>query len=134
MSAGESEQPLLDGRLRFPKAVRLRNKREFDRVYNAKCKAADGVLLLFAVANELPHSRIGLSVSRKVGNAVVRNRVKRWLREAYRHVRRSLPAGYDFVAIPLSVERASFAEYCVSLEKLAAKLQRRLSRGGEATS
>lgn len=113
--------------LRFPKTIRLRTKAEFDRVYAAKCKAADGVLLLFAVPNGLLHPRIGLSVSRKVGNAVVRNRLKRWLREAFRLSQHTLPAGCDLVAIPLSVDRASLDAYRRSLDKLSRKLHQRWS-------
>lgn len=44
-------------------------------------------------------SRFGLTVSRKVGNAVVRNRVKRWLREAVRRERSTLPGRWDVVLI-----------------------------------
>lgn len=50
------------------------------------------------VANELDRARFGLTVSRKVGNAVVRNRVKRWLREAIRQEPHSL-TGLDVVFI-----------------------------------
>jgi ribonuclease P protein component len=111
--------------LRFPKAVRVRTKAEFDRVYAAKCKAADGVLLMFVWPNGLPHARIGLSVSRKVGNAVVRNRVKRLLREAFRLSQHELPAGLDLIVIPLAADRATLTAYQSSLRKLSRKLQRR---------
>jgi len=45
-------------------------------------------------------TRLGITVSRKVGNAVVRNGIKRRVREAFRHVRHDMPAGLDLVAIP----------------------------------
>jgi ribonuclease P protein component len=121
-SPAESLAPLS---LRFPKAVRLRTKTEFDRVYAAKCKAADGTLLMFVQPNGLAHPRIGLSVSRKVGNAVVRNRVKRLLREAFRLSQHELPAGWDLVVIPLAPDRASLPAYQTSLRKLSHKLSRR---------
>lgn len=123
--AESSAESVAPPSLRFPKAVRLRTKAEFDRVYAAKCKAADGTLLMFVRPNGLPHPRIGLSVSRKVGSAVVRNRVKRLLREAFRLSQHGLPTGLDLVVIPLAADRATLAGYQTSLRKLSHKLQRR---------
>lgn len=57
-------------------------------------------MVVYAVANELPYSRLGLSVGRKHGTAVQRNRIKRLLREAYRLERPQLPAGLDLVVVP----------------------------------
>lgn len=51
-------------------------------------------------------TRLGLAVSRRVGGAVERNRIKRILREAFRKERGNLPPGYDLVVIPLSPEGA----------------------------
>ena len=114
------------GRYRFPKSSRLLTKPEFDRVYQRRCKAGDGVLLLFALDNGQPSTRIGLSVSRKVGNAVVRNRIKRLLREAFRLTQHDLPTGLDLVVIPTAPDKAALETYQRSLKRLTTKLQRRL--------
>lgn len=50
-----------------------------------------------AVGGELPDTRLGVTVTRKVGNAVKRNRIKRLVREAFRKERRTLPGGFDMV-------------------------------------
>ena len=55
-------------------------------------------MILF-VRNGTNQTRVGLTVSRKVGNAVNRNRVKRWLREAIRHQGDELPVGFDVVVV-----------------------------------
>ena len=68
----------------FPRERRVRKKAEFDRVYAGDAFAADPMLVVRGVPNGLPQTRLGLSVSRKVGNAVVRNRWKRRIREAFR--------------------------------------------------
>lgn len=112
---------------RFPKAAHLRSEADFERVYARKCKAADGVLLVFADRNDLGLTRIGLSVSKKHGGAVIRNRLKRLLREAFRLSQAELPTGLDLIAIPLDGEKATLEGYRRSLEKLATKLARRLS-------
>ena len=69
---------------RFRPADRIRKQADFDRVYNARAYVADDMLVINGSTNELTHSRLGLSVSRKVGNAVARNRWKRLIREAFR--------------------------------------------------
>jgi len=82
---------------RFPKAARLLRPREFRHVYETGLSKSIGPLHLFAAPNHLDHTRIGLSVSRRVGIAVRRNRIKRLLREAFRLARPALPHGYDLV-------------------------------------
>lgn len=112
----------------FPATHHLRTGRDFERVYALKCKGADGVLLVFVARNELPITRIGLSVSKKHGGAVQRNRLKRWLREAFRLERQQFPTGIDLIAIPLAADRASLPAYRQSLVGLVKRLTRRLDR------
>ncbi|MFO0911562.1 MAG: ribonuclease P protein component [Pirellulales bacterium] len=84
---------------RFPPSCRLRHQRDFDRVFHARCSVGQDDLVVYAAANQTDTSRLGLSVSRRVGNAVRRNKWKRWLREAFRRQRPELPAGFDFVIV-----------------------------------
>jgi len=112
----------------FPPTARLRSSRDFERVYAIKCKAADGVLLMFLARNDLTATRIGLSVSKKHGGAIERNRLKRWLREAFRLERQQFPIGLDLIAIPLAADRASLTAYRQSLVGLVKRLTKRLER------
>jgi ribonuclease P protein component len=112
----------------FTKSQHLRCKSDFERVYARKCKAADGVLLVFAACNEGPLTRIGLSVSKKHGGAIVRNRLKRLLREAFRLMQHQIPGNLDLILIPLAKERASLPVYEDSLVQLTNRLVRRLNR------
>ena len=110
----------------FPKTAHLRNGLDFERVYALKCKAADGVLLMFLARNEVAVTRIGLSVGKKHGGAVVRNRLKRLLREAFRLERSRLPSGLDLIAIPLAANKAALNTYQASLAGLVRRLMKRL--------
>lgn len=117
----------------FPKLMHLRSPANFERVYSRKCKAADGVLLLFLARNDVGVTRIGLSVSKKHGGAVERNQLKRWLREAFRLEREHFPTGVDLIAVPLAADRASLAAYRQSLIGLVKRLSRRLERSEKST-
>jgi ribonuclease P protein component len=90
-----------DVRRSFPPTARLVRPADFSRVYRQRQSAAAGPLVLYAAANGLPDGRVrlGLSVGRRVGNAVVRNRWKRSLREAFRAIRPGMPAGTDIVLV-----------------------------------
>ncbi len=110
------------GRYIFPKTHRLGGRLNFARVFEAKVKAARGPVVVYAQPNELAYPRLGLSVSRSVGNAVKRNRIKRLLREAFRLMQHDLPKGYDFVVVVRPHDTMILAEYQKTLMALAIKL------------
>jgi ribonuclease P protein component len=113
---------------RFPKELRLQKQAEFDRVYQARIFAADAVLIMNGCANGLDHPRLGLSVSRKAGNAVVRNRWKRRIREAFRLSKSQLPPGIDLVVRPQKGAEPDFHAIARSLPALAQRIARKLRR------
>ncbi|MGQ3685955.1 MAG: ribonuclease P protein component [Candidatus Loosdrechtia sp.] len=85
---------------RFTKAEHLTLNREFERVFGEGKVFKSDTLVLYVILNDIRHSRLGLVVSKKVGNAVRRNRVKRLLREVYRLNKHMLTVPVDIIAIP----------------------------------
>ncbi len=116
------------GDQRFLPAYHVRRGADFQRAYRRRCTASDGRLLVFGCPNGLAYPRLGLSVSRKVGKAVVRNRWKRLLREAFRLSRQQLPVGIDLVVIPRRGAEPGLTELLDSLPRLAGRVARRLGR------
>ncbi len=84
--------------MKLPKAARLRRRREFLQVQQRGRRLYAGEVLVLAHAASGSGPRIGITVSSKVANAVGRNRVKRWVREAFRAIRTDLPP-VDLVVI-----------------------------------
>ena len=115
-----------DKPLTFPQSRRMKTPAEFERCYARKRSASDGVLIVYACENDLPHPRLGCSVSKKVGNAVVRNRYKRLFREAFRLTQHELPPGVDFIMIPRPGEEPTIDALKASLVKLAQQAARKL--------
>lgn len=113
--------------LTFPAEKRIKKSSDFEQIYALKQRAGDDHLLIFGAVNTLGHTRIGLSVSKKHGNAVRRNRLKRLLREAFRLSQHDLPAGLDLILIPRQNSGATLEDYQKSLGNLATKLARRLT-------
>ena len=113
-------------RYTFPQSRRLKTPAEFERCYARKRSASDGVLIVYACENGLAHPRLGCSVSKKVGGAVVRNRYKRLFREAFRLGQHELPPGVDLVVIPRPGPEPTQEAVRASLLKLAAQAAKRL--------
>jgi ribonuclease P protein component len=82
----------------LPKAARLRRRREFLLVQQRGRRLYSGEVIVLALETGGTRPRIGITVSSKVANAVARNRVKRWVREAFRAVQAELPA-VDLIVI-----------------------------------
>lgn len=81
------------------RSMRLHGRRAFAAVYDARCRKQVGPIGVCVLPNGLGYCRLGLSVARKVGKAVVRNRIKRLLREAFRLSCRDWPGDYDVVIV-----------------------------------
>lgn len=100
-------------------AGKLVRRGEFDAVYRAGKRRSSTHFTVFFRANELPHSRFGFSIKKALGGAVVRNRIRRRLREMVRGHRTEIPAGWDIVIHPKSsVAKAPFAALTAELLRL----------------
>jgi ribonuclease P protein component len=117
----------------FPKAEHLLRPADFRRVYERRRSTGDAWLLVYACENGLPHLRLGLSVSRKYGQATRRNRLRRLYREAYRLTRGEMPVGLDIVLIPRSSDEPTLDVLKQSLPRLVNQIARKLnSEAGRA--
>jgi ribonuclease P protein component len=107
----------------FPKEDRLLERRDFLRARGRGRKAQTQHLIAIALPSRVGRRRIGLTVSTRVGDSVRRNRVKRWLREIYRHERDALPEGIDLVIIAKTgAAEADFGSIRGQFLEIAARL------------
>lgn len=112
------------------KQFRLQKNKQFQYVYRqGKSSASHHLILLHARNRQL---KVGFSVSKKVGNAVVRNRVKRQLREIVRPLTGQLKPGYYVIIARNSAPNASFDRLSTDLEYLIRKQNLYISPASQA--
>jgi ribonuclease P protein component len=116
---------------RFPKRLRLLSAKDFERVFAARVSVSDAWIVLYGATTEAGNARLGLTVPRRIGGAVLRNRWKRLLREAFRLSQHELPA-VDLVCIPRATPPPELAQLIESLRTLALRLERKLQSRASA--
>lgn len=107
---------------RFSHREHIRSRRDFQRAYTSGRRVGGRFMTVFVLATRLDVGRLGIAATRKLGDAVRRNRAKRLVRELYR--RNKAAAGLDLVVIP---RREMFDADYGSLEAEFSKLLRRAS-------
>jgi ribonuclease P protein component len=117
--------------LGFPAAARVRRRSEFEELYARGSKLVEARLVAFIGPAADGRSRLGLSVSRKVGGAPRRNRVKRVLREAFRQLAPDWPEPLELVLVARpGTAPASLAEARESLQRVHERWSRRQAGRG----
>jgi len=117
----------LRSRQTFAPADRIRKRREFQKVYERGRKISSRSFTLFVLENEFHRPRLGITVTRRVGGAVQRNRAKRLAREWFRKAKRELPDLDLVVNAREGFHRANLSDISRELDE---RLRRALSRKG----
>lgn len=104
----------------FPRETRLTQRREYDAVFRRGRRLVGPIFVCYVTRCEGTDARLGLAVSRKVGGAVVRNRVKRHVREFFRTHRARLPRGTQVVVVarPAAARCRAYAHSAAALQRL----------------
>jgi len=113
---------------RFPRTHRILRPRDFEACYRRGLSHGVGPLVVHARPNGLDHPRLGMSVSRRVGKAVMRNRIRRRLRESFRYLQRDVPVGYDVVINVRPHEPLRLAAYQRMLARALRSLHQQWSK------
>lgn len=113
----------------LPRSVRIRSQRVFKTAFANRCRVSDQRITLYAVRNEVGFARLGISVGRRFGSAVARNRAKRLIREAFRQIRHELPPGLDLIVVPKAGQwESNPSEVRTALRHLAETIANRVFR------
>ncbi|MCL2854088.1 MAG: ribonuclease P protein component [Defluviitaleaceae bacterium] len=102
--------------------VSLQKNHQFQHIYKKGKSCGNRHLVVFVEKNELEQNRLGISVSKKMGGAVVRNLLRRRIKEAYRDMEKRLTYGYDIAILPRQgTSCATYQEIVSALRHLMKK-------------
>lgn len=116
---------------RLPRTETLRASADYQRCYQSGGRRAGRLVTLHFHSTEAPAPRLGVTVGRKVGPSVVRQRLKRWARECFRRhpQRRQLPVLDLVVHFRPGAAESRFVDFCAELHRLLAALPRAVATG-----
>jgi len=107
------------GRNTFRKHEKIRKRAEYQSIYEKGARTFSRHFIIVSQNNRLGYRRLGITVSKKVGNSVRRNRIKRMIREFFRLNRNRLAESQDIVIIgKKGMPRLNYQEVCEELESL----------------
>ena len=94
----------------FKSYEHIRLRRDFQNLYKSKNRLVSSFFVIVYIKNELEYPRIAVSIRKKFGKAVCRNKLKRYIKEIYRLNKELFLAGYDYLFIPRKSLSARFSE------------------------
>ncbi len=117
------------GDQRLPSMERLRHRHEFERVFQGGMKQVSSAFVWYCLSTSGPQSRLGMAVSKRVGGAVIRNRVKRYTREFFRRHKMQFDPPCDIVVV--ARRQAADLQYAESVQQFSSLLRRHLHVQGQ---
>lgn len=116
------------------KIYRLRSNMEFKKVYNNGKNYWNRNLVLFLRKNDLGYTRVGYTITKKVGNSVVRNKIRRQMKEIYRLNFHLIKDGYDLIFIPkkntVDIPFKEFENAMIHIMKISKILKKESGKNG----
>ena len=98
---------------------KLSKTSEFKRVFSEGIRIEGKNLIIFILKNDYDFNRPGIIVKKETGKAVVRNKIKRWLKEAFRPINKKLSPGYDIIVLAKNnIRKPDYFEIYQDLENL----------------
>ncbi len=104
------------------KIISLKRNYEFKKVFNKGKSIVDRLVVVYFIKTTFDENRLGIVVNKKIGNAVVRNRVKRRIKECYRNYEERIKKGYNIVIVSrVKASEASYKDINIALGKALKK-------------